>query len=85
MDDPTLIGNVLLGLFLAITTLAGKFGTQARATRKENRRLRAREELWEIHTYELRTAMARHGIPRPPAPKGLFDDPYPEDESEALT
>lgn len=79
MDDPYLIGNVLLGCFLAVTTLATRYGTQARSMRRENRRLRLREELWESHTYELRTTMARHGISVPPAPKGLFDDPYPEE------
>lgn len=80
MLDADFIGNLLLGILIFISTLTAKWSTQARAQRRELRRLRAREELFEDHVYELRTEMARHGIPRPPAPKGLFDDPYPEDQ-----
>ncbi|MCA1800485.1 MAG: hypothetical protein LC687_05040 [Actinobacteria bacterium] len=78
--DPYLIGNIMLGVLLFITTWTAKMSTEQRAQRKENRRLRLREELFEDHVYELRRAMAHHGVPRPPAPPGLFDDPYPEED-----
>lgn len=72
--DANLISNVLLALFIFLTTVAGRLTAEARAQRKENRRLRRTVEKQDGYIFETRRLMRQHGITPPELPTGLWDD-----------
>lgn len=78
--DPNIIGNAVLAFILIVTTLTARWSTQARAQRRELKRLRTSVELFEIYVHDLRTLLARHGFDRPDPPPGLFESLEEEED-----
>jgi hypothetical protein len=70
--DFTLIGSVLGALLLAIPAIGAYFQRQSRVQRRENRRLRALVQEYDVHLYTLeRKGWTSRGVRPPPRPELL--------------
>lgn len=82
--DFTIVGSLVGGLLIAIPAIAAYFRRSTRATRRENRRLRALVQEQDLHMYRLeRLGWTRHGR-RPPARPALLQALHADDEADEL-
>ena len=70
--DFTVAGNVLAALLLVIPAITAYFRRQSRAQRRENRRLRALVQEYDVHLYTLeRKGWTSRGVRPPTRPELL--------------
>lgn len=91
MVDPNYVGQVLLALAVALTALATRWSNQARARKREVKRLwqdrlalQKDVEAQADHIYDLRRILSQHGIARPPLPDLAYRTLEDDDEDDDI-